>query len=237
MSSTRHRTPTRPRSPGQGPSLLDRLRQQSTQVSLAALAATVLLVFGVFVLAFSGGSDPADDGQPDAAGPPLPLVLESVGFVNGTTERSGDDEGPGAVSYCNRRPTADGLVAWSGNRLSAELSDQRVSQQVARFRSSLDADIYLSSNLDIIDCGRWVTNDHKLEFTVAEATPWAIYGDDTRVLELQKVADRNGPALFLRTVLVRSGRDVLQLTLISANQRHLAKLESFTELAVTELGY
>lgn len=239
MSSSRHRTPTRPRDADRGPTLLDQLAEQSTRVSLAALVAAALLGFGVFVLAFAGGdgrgdADPTAEQAGDTAFPALPLDLESVGFDTGSLVKTGQEEGPGAISYCNRRPTAEGLVAWDGNRLTAEESHQRVSQLVARFRSSLDADRYIESNSAITDCGRWTTGEEQLELTVVEREPRVLHGDDTRVFELQKLEP--DPALFLETVMVRSGRDVLQLTFVSANQRDLAQLEPLTELAVEKLG-
>jgi hypothetical protein len=223
----------------------EQFRAQSTRVVLTAVAAGALLVVGVFVLAFAGGEDRAGSvptrsepaAEADDSAPVLPLDLASVGFENGTVEPTAATEGPGAVSYCNRRPTADGLLSWDGNRLTAADNHQRVSQIVARFRSSLDADIYLNSSVEITDCERWVTGEDELEFTVTGRAPRTLHGDDTRILELQKLENETDPALFLETVLVRSGRDVLQLTFVSANRRDLTKLEPLTDLAVAELGF
>jgi hypothetical protein len=188
--------------------------------------------------AAAAASDPGD-GDPAASDPiVLPLSLELVGVDAGTVETTGATEGPEATSYCNNSPEVSGLVDWQGNRLTEGSGRRRVAQLVARFESSFDAAAYVASSSAIIDCDRWETtsvDDEVLRFSVAEQIPATIFGDETRQFDLEAAAD--GPELFLRTLLVRSGNLVAQFTFVSANRQDLARIDDLAGTAADELGF
>ena len=54
---------------------------------------------------------------------------------------------------------------------------------------------------------------------MTEADPTSDAGDESRQFDLTATTD--GPDLFLRVILTRSGRDVLQVTYVSANRQDL----------------
>ncbi|MGF1597433.1 MAG: hypothetical protein ACFCVK_10990 [Acidimicrobiales bacterium] len=251
-------TAPRPRRPtGPPPGLRDRLRAdpelqvRAVIVGAGALIVVAILVILSFVLLGGGGGTGGDDAtggdatMSDAAGGDstateplvLPLDLAAVGFAEGTVEETALDEGPDAPSYCNTRPTTEGLREWRGNRLTEQDGRRRVAQMVSRFRSSLDAAAHLESTAAAVDCETWRTGqgDAAITFQALEGTPSTIFGDATRRFDLR--ATTSGPDLFLRTLMVRSGREVAQFTYVSANQQDLGLLDDLVAVAVTELGY
>lgn len=190
----------------------------------------------------AGGTSPAndganDDGADDDSAIVLPLDLDQVGFLRGAITPTLAGEGPAATGFCNNAPNTQGLQEWIGDRITEEGGRRRVAQLVARFQSSADAAAFLFSNGDIIDCDSWQTEsgDERLTFTVSEATPETVLGDETRRFELTATGDEI--ALFLRILLVRSGAEVAQFTLVSGNQEDLPLIDRLADEATAELGY
>lgn len=242
MSIRQPSSPARPRPPGRVRSLGERLREQRPQLILTAIATGFLLLVVVALIAYAsrgveGSSPPATAGSTDAGPIRLPLDLEAVGFADGTVLDVAPDEGPDAISFCNHAPAASGLVDWAGNRLTERDGRRRVAQLVARFATSVDAAAYLSENSTIVDCESWdaETDADTVRFTVSETRPETLHGDETKQFDLE--ANTVGPDLFLRIVLVRSGPEVAQFTLVSANQQDLSLLDDLVTEATAELGY
>ena len=218
------------------------LRLRAALAAAVGTAAVLGLVVGAVLIVGSG--DPSDPAATTAATdtpvrPPLvlPLDLALVGFDEGLVEPTPIDEGPAALGYCNRRPVADRLDEWQGNRLTDAEGRRRVAQMVARFQSSTDAAAHLTSITESTDCSAWTTGEgpEAITFTVSESPPSAVHGDETRRFDL--VATSEGPNLFLRTVVVRSGRDVAQFTYVSANQQDLDVLDELVATSVSALGF
>lgn len=188
-------------------------------------------------------ADSDDDSRSDgtAAGgssAPLALPLDAVdaGF-DATVTDVDRAEGPGAMSYCNNSPQTDGLVDWAGDVITENNGRRRVVQVLSRFRSSVDAAAYISSNSAIVDCDTWEAPgiDGTIEFTVAEFNPSTVVGDETRRFDL--TASTDGPDLFLRVLLTRSGRDVVQVTYVSANRQDLDDAERLMNIASEKSGF
>lgn len=209
---------------------------------IAALVAVlaVLVIVSLFALVQRIGEQ-ATTTPTGQAGPGatvvVPLGLADVGFERGTVEETTSAEGPEAASYCDNVPVTDGLVEWSGNRLTEDGGRRRVAQLVARFQSSIDASAFVASHSTIIDCEEWEaeSGESALRLTVVEDVPETIHGDETKQFSLE--ASGTGPVLFLRTVLVRSGADIAQFTFVSANRQDLTLLDDIVARAVARLGF
>lgn len=218
---------------------------------LVAGAALIAGTLGALALNARGASD-ADTGRdsssedatssdgtaarrsPAPLAPPLDAV--DAGF-DATVTDVDPAEGPGAVSYCNNSPQTDGLVDWAGDVITENNGRRRVVQVLSRFRSSVDAAAYVSSNSAIVDCETWEAPviDGTIAFTVAEVTPPTVVGDETRRFDL--IASTDGPDLFLRVLLARSGRDVVQVTYVSANRQDLDDAQRLVNVASDKSGF
>ncbi|MDH3681721.1 MAG: hypothetical protein OEV40_17430 [Acidimicrobiia bacterium] len=242
MSLRQTPSPDRRRTPDWVTSIGERLRGPHQQLILAGTAtafvfvAVLVLIF--FALTGEERTPAALDESPAAAAPlRLPLDLEDIGFDDGTITDMVAGEGPTALSFCDNAPTTEGLGEWSGNRLTETGGRRRVAQLLVRFRTSSDASAYLGSHSSIVDCESWdtTTGDETVRFTVTEVAPELVYGDGTKQFELQ--ATTVGPDLFLRMVMIRSGPEIAQFTIVSANRQDLALLQPLVATAVSELGY
>lgn len=243
---------SRPRAPGRGQTLGERIRGNQQQLVLGGLVAGAALVVAATLIALTLNARSASDNGGAAGAPPtsstettppadpsgivLPLGLTDVG-IEGTITAVASDEGPNATSYCNNTPDTAGLIDWSGNRLTETGGRRRVVQLLARFRSSVEAAAYMTSNAAIVDCESWETagQDAAVTFTIAELTPATIQGDETRQFELSATTD--GPDLFLRVLLARSGRDVMQITYVSANRQDLDDTDRLLARAIETSGF
>lgn len=206
-------------------------------LGLVLLVVTIGLLAGYLLsrtLLTSPGPEPRG---PTAVMPiTLPLTLDEVGLAGGQVEPNGGNEGPDAISYCNHRPSADGLVGWDGNRLKSAEGRHRLAQMVVHFSSSIHATAYLAANSAIIDCDSWrAGDDGTMLFSVAEVSPSRIYGDEAKQFEL--TVTTGDVDLYLRTVLVRSGADVAQFTMASPDPGTLDDLDHLVALATTKLGF
>jgi hypothetical protein len=243
--------PLRPREPGQPPPINDGPGLPRSLVIAAAVAGIVVAGgLGVKIVNVLRDPEPADLGELAATAEAtvdgdsgqqlalaLPLDLADVGFDSGTVEETATDEGPGAISYCDHPPEATGLIEWRGNRLTENRGQRRVAQIVANFTSARQAAAYLASNSSIVDCTGWSAGSDggAKRFTVIEETPQTVFGDETKQFEVE--VDNDGPALFLRTLLIRSGAKIAQLTFVSVNRQDLSAIETLAAEATVELGF
>jgi hypothetical protein len=242
---------SRPRAPGRNRPLGERLRGNHQQLLLVGLVAGAALIVASTLAALAWNarttttSNADADGNPSTAGDDgtdssgqlvLPLGLADVGF-EGTVEEVAPEEGPAAISYCNNRPVTDGMTGWTGNLLTETDGRRRVVQTVSRFRSSVDAAAFVASNSTIVDCETWDTvgDGTPVTLTVAELTPETVHGDETKQFDLS--AATSGPDLFLRVILARSGRDVIQITYVSANRQDLEDTDRLVALAAETSGF
>jgi hypothetical protein len=213
------------------------VRALDTPTLAAALAVAVIAVVAAVIILWLLSS-PDSGEETEAVGPPaieLVLTAEEAGLVGGDVEPIRPTEGPGAPTYCNHSPDIDGLLGWDGNRVTAPNGQRRLAQMVARFRSSVHAAAYLASNSALIDCQTWEsTTEDPVVFTVTEVVPRRILGDETKQFELTATRDDDA-ALYLRTILVRSGAMVAQLTMVSTDEADLGILAELAELAATRL--
>ena len=252
---------SRSRPPGSSQPFSERVRVRSARLALgvatvAALAATVgALLFGAL-----SGQDEAEGSAlgPTADRPPtLPLDLEQLdleqldveqhspepdssepfGAGAGLVEITPADEGPAAIGFCDTAPNTEGLIVWSGNRLTESGSRRRVAQMVVRFASSVDAARFMASTAATADCESWeaVSGTETMEFTVAERIATTIHGDETNLFDVQ--AGSGGPDLFLRIAMVRSGPEVAHITVVSPNQQDLDRIDELVTEASDQLGY
>ncbi len=189
------------------------------------------------VLADEGEAGGSVLGPTAARAPTLPLDLDQLGFRNGQIEATAADEGPDAIGFCNRAPDTDGLITWSGNRLTEPGSRRRVAQMVVRFRSSVDAARFMTSTAATGECDGWEaeSGSELLQFDVTEQLTTTIRGDETRRFDVRAGSD--GPDLFLRVVMIRSGPEVTHLTVVSANQQDLQQVDQIADEASDRLGY
>jgi len=204
----------------------------------------VLATMGLVLIRTVGsGSDavPRDLGEEAAAQSvatydpslALPLTLADTGFDAGTTEEATEDEGPGAAGVCGQRPAVEGLRAWRANRLTDAAQQRRVGQLLARFRSTTQASAFLSATEGLLTCERWeaTIGSRTVTFTATSSPAPAGLGEEARQLDLTSVGD--GERLFLRTLLIRSGDQVLQLSYASGTR---AELDALGALATTALA-
>ncbi|MGI9616436.1 MAG: hypothetical protein ACR2QO_26205 [Acidimicrobiales bacterium] len=215
-------------------------------VLVAGAALIIAATLGALALNARGASNTSDADAATSSGgtaarrsaAPLALPLDAVdaGF-DATVTAVDPAEGPEAMSYCNNVPQTDGLVDWAGDVMTENDGRRRVVQVLSRFRSSVDAAAYVSSNATIVDCEEWETpgTDGTIVFTVAEASPSTIVGDETRRFDLTATTD--GPDLFLRVLLARSGRDVVQVTYVSANRQDLDDAERLVNVVGEKSGF
>jgi hypothetical protein len=154
----------------------------------------------------------------------LPLDPAAAGFVDGAGQELGIAEGPAAVSYCRHAPAVTGLQAWRGSRLTEAGGQRRVIQVVSRFQSPQQAATYLTAVATLVDCQSWQSDDPPIRFTVAQAAPVTTFGDETKRFDLQATADSS--RYFLRSLLFRVGRQVVQLTYVSVDRADLDNLDA-----------
>jgi hypothetical protein len=184
-----------------------------------------------------GPAEPAGAQLDRASTIELPLSLDEVDFPGGAIDPTSASEGPGAASFCDNAPPADGLIEWNANRLTESGGRRRLAQLVAHFESSIHASTYLDAVSGLVDCETWPggSPEEPVTFTITEVTPSRVFADETKQFEL--LATRPTSVLYLRTYLVRSGPRLVQTTYISADQADLGKLEDLTAAAVAELDF
>ena len=246
MATGSHRSPLRPRQPGE--------RRPGSAGGLGVrwiigLAVAIILMAsaGVFLLDRNQQTSPnpagADDPGPADTSPTadaaatslaahditlaLPLTLADVGFDQGTVREGTAQEGPGAPTWCGRAvDPLDGLSRWRANRLTDAGEQRRVHQLTARFDSAPEATAFVAAEAALLSCGRWDTTaeGRPVQITVGSDPGGPTVGDETRRVDLEVTGE--GAPLHLRTLTIRAGTDVTLLTLVVLDAQELDPLEA-----------
>ncbi len=242
-ASSRHREPgpgptARPRDPGQAPTSGFPARSL-----LAVVLAVIIVGLGGLLAADRFGGRPKAPAIPPAAEAAdtardatlaLPLDPAAAGFPGGTSQEVDATQGPAAVSYCRHAPATTGIEAWRGTRLTDQAGQRRVVQLVSRFQTPQQASAYLTATSALVDCQSWQTGDKPtLRFSIAQSSSPTLYGEETRRFDLQALGD--GSRYYLRSLVFRSGRQVVQLTYVSVDGTDLDALDDLAAQAATRL--
>lgn len=244
MRTFGERGPQRPRAPGPDRTVSQLLSKRWPQYLVLGLVAFLALA-GMVVAGMLLARDnreaatastttvlPADESVV------LPLDLAGVGFDGGSVTAADQSEGPAGASFCGEIPSTDGLIRWSGNRLSDPDDAQRVVQQLAEFRSDAEAAGFVASHTAIAGCGTWESvspSGAVYEFTVAETAAPVTFGDETRWYDLTAV-EPDG-VVHLRTAFLRSGAEVAQITVVTGAEADLDTLDDVVDTAAATLGW
>jgi len=247
-SSTAPATDARPVSVKPPDSLLIAHRRQAILGFLIGLS--VLMAIGVFALAMTRRPTDAPPDQlaeqevaPLQAPDPemaLPLSAESLGFVDANIEEATLGDGPDGISFCNQRPTSDGLQRWRGNRITEPATQVRVVQNLGVFASATEAANYVASTQAIAGCGAWQvhTNDSVLQFVATPVTPDAqttAHTDGSVAVFDIRVATESEATLFMRASYLQHGTTVLQLSVLSPLPSDLERMDLLLATAVPAL--
>ena len=182
----------------------------------------------------------ADDGEGTGAqsseSVAAPLTIEDTSFGD-NAEITADNPSPGAQAFCNNAPTTDGLVSWDGRAISTDLGLRSLFQVVSRFETAEQAASYLTSYAATNSCDTWAVPTGQGDEIDYRATPMPapVLGDDARRFD---ITGEIGTTITNHTsvILIRSGSDVLALSLSSVSESQVDEIESLAALATERLG-
>jgi serine/threonine protein kinase len=165
-----------------------------------------------------------------------PLTIEDTSFGD-NAEITADNPNPGAQAFCNNAPTTDGLVSWDGRAISTDLGLRSLFQVVSRFETAEQAASYLTSYAATNNCATWAVPTAEGDDIVylAVPAPAPVLGDDARRFD---ITGEIGTTITNHTsvILIRSGSDVLALSLSSVSESQVDEIESLAALAAERLG-
>lgn len=166
----------------------------------------------------------------------VPLIIEDTSFGD-NAEVTAQNPSPGAQTFCDNAPTTDGLVDWDGRAISTDLGLRSLFQVVSRFETAEQAASYLAAYAATNTCESWSVPTAEGEEIVYRAipAPAPVLGDDARRFNL---TGEVGTTITTHTsvILVRSGSDVLALSLSSVSETQVDEIEELAVLAAERLG-
>lgn len=165
-----------------------------------------------------------------------PLTIEDTSFGE-NAEVTPENPSPGAQTFCNDSPTTDGLVSWDGRAISTDLGLRSLFQVVSRFETAEQAASYLTSYAATNSCDSWAVPTAEGDEIVFRAlpAPAPVLGDDARRFD---ITGEVGATITNHTsvILIRSGSDVLALSLSSVSESQVDEIEALAALAAERLG-
>ncbi len=168
----------------------------------------------------------------------IPLSIADTSFGE-DAETIEDSLGPDSAALCDNQPTTDGLVDWRGQEISSSSSGRSLYQVVSRFETAELASNYVDAYVSTNDCDSWSvsTGDADVTYTPVQTSEPA-FGEQARLFEIVgAVADGTAGDIHFRILLIRSGTDVLSLSLSAPSEAEVAELETLASTATERLGF
>lgn len=167
----------------------------------------------------------------------IPIEVADTSF-GGEAEVTSDTPGPGSRTFCDNVPDTIGLTDWNSRVISSDLGLRSLFQIVSRFETPEMAAAYLDSYAATNSCLTWteLTDDGDEVAFSATSTAAPVLGDDARRFD---VTGQVGSSVGSHTsvIVVRSGSDVLSISLSAVAAEQVDEVEALATLAAQRLGF
>ncbi|MEM7275673.1 MAG: hypothetical protein AAF547_21535, partial [Actinomycetota bacterium] len=215
------------------------IADDGSEAGPAAVAAGQAVVDSAASLPATESDQPSAEvaGTRGSADLPIPLDITDTTFGD-NAEITNASPGPGSRTFCGNVPDTTGLIDWNSRVISTDRGLRTLFQIVSRFETPDQAEAYLDAYASTNDCVSWTAPGDDAGEVVYTAQPVAapVVGDDARRFDITgQIGTTVGS--HASVVLIRSGADVLALSLSSVTEAQVTEIDSLAALAAERLGY